>query len=129
MTLDDALTICAERFLSKDEYAQLCAEGGGEVAATWDVLALGVAERYLRGEVDFASADTFMNSLWGFAIAGGQTSPLMMRVYEAFDEGEYHHRSDPNGVDPEAKYTRPQLTAILSGELLPNTSFERTREG
>ena len=126
MTLDQALAISSERSLTRGEYAQLCASTGGETASTWDALAIGVAQRYLRGDVDFTAADSFMNVLWGFAIVDGQPSSVMTRVYEAFDDGEYQHRADH--VDSEAKYTRPQLAELLSEGLLPNTSLERTRD-
>jgi hypothetical protein len=39
----------------------------------------------------------------------------MQSVYEAFDAGEYYHREDPPGTDPERRYTRPQLEKLLSG--------------
>ena len=129
MTLDEALAISLERSLSRGEYAKLCAFAGGEAASSWDALAIGVAQRYLRGEVTFVAADSFMNALWSFVIFDGQPSPVMTRVYEAFDDGEYHHPGDAPDVDPEVAYTRPLLAALLPEEPLPNKSLERTRVG
>jgi hypothetical protein len=128
MTIEGALTICAERFLTREEVASLCAATDSDVNAALDALAREVASRYLQGTTRFTVADTLMNDLFTHAAFHSNLPPTFMRVYEAFDQGEYRHEGDKGGVDGEAVYTRPMLSALISDGLLPNTSLERTRD-
>jgi hypothetical protein len=129
MTFDAALAICVQRFLTREEVGRLCESQGSDVNAALDALALNVAAQYLSGTVGFQAADTLMNALFSHAAQHSDLPQTFMRVYEAFDQGEYHHAGDEEGVDAEALYTKPMLSALASEGLLPNTSFERTREG
>jgi len=38
-------------------------------------------------------------------------------IYLAFDAGEYHHSGDALEVDPEEKYTRPEIDRVLNNRL------------
>jgi hypothetical protein len=128
MTIDGALAICAERFLTREEVASLCAATDSDVNAALDALAREVASRYLQGAAGFTTADTLMNDLFTHAAIHSDLPPTFMRVYEAFDQGEYRHEGDEDGIDAEAVYTKPMLSALISDGLLPNTSLERTPE-
>jgi hypothetical protein len=127
MTIDGALTICAERFLTREEVADLCATASADTKLALDELARGVAQRYLQGTTGFTPADTLMNDLFAHAVLLSDPPLTSMRVYEAFDQGEYLHTGDEPGSDTEAAYTKPMLSALVSEGLLPNTSLERTR--
>ena len=129
MTLDAALAICAERFLTSEEVARLCGGTAADTNAALDSLAREVASRYLQGATGFVPADTLMNNLFAHGALHSNLPPTFMRVYEAFDQGEYRHEGDESGVDAEAVYTKPMLSALISDGLLPNTSLERTRGG
>ena len=128
MTLDDALTICADRSITRGEIAQLCDATAADIDAALDAIAIEVAHRYLRGNIPFLSADTLMNNLFSHAVMHSGLPSVFMRAYEAFDEGEYHHAGDAEGVDTEVAYTKPLLSALISEGLSPNKSLERTRE-
>jgi hypothetical protein len=86
-----------------------------------DELSCFVAERYATSDLTFEEADTIMNAAWTVCVAEefwadyDRTIPkTTLEVYEAFDAGEYHHRGDPEDVDPELKYTKPLIEAFLS---------------
>ena len=128
MTFDAALAICAERFLTREEVGHLCDSHGADINVALDSLALNVAGQYLSGAVGFLVADTLMNDLFSHAAFHSDLPQTFMRVYEAFDQGEYHHAGDREGVDAETTYTRPMLSALVSEGQLPNILLERTRE-
>jgi hypothetical protein len=116
LNLEDALELCAERCLLRDEVAALCSALDGSESRVLDDASATVARRYLAGELTFDVADTFMNSVWGYALNLPELPKLMDAIYMAFDDGEYHHPGDPDDVDSELKYTRPELERILAGD-------------
>ncbi|PZQ13224.1 MAG: hypothetical protein DI564_12010 [Rhodanobacter denitrificans] len=61
-----------------------------------------------------------MNHLFAFACSGQDDvfSGYAWSVFRAFDEGEYSHAGDPDETDPEAKYTRAQIMAIVARDLV-----------
>ena len=128
MTIDGALAICSERFLTREEVAELCSTTSADTNSALEALACEVARRYLDGITGFTPADTLMNDLFAHAALHSDLPPTFMRIYEAFDQGEYLHSGDDPGSDTEAVYTRPMLSALVAEGLLPNTSLERTRE-
>jgi hypothetical protein len=128
MTIDTALSICSERSLTRAEVVLLCEATAEETDEALEALAQDVAERYLRGAATFLSADTLMNDLFSYAAIHSELPPKFMRVYEAFDEGEYRHAGDEEGVDSEVKYTRAMLLALIAEGMLPDKSLERTGE-
>lgn len=119
MNIDDALAISSKRFMSLDEVALLCESTSGEISATLNALAVEVAGRYLRGDISFTAADSLMNNLFDHAARRSVLPPAFMRVYEAFDQGEYHHSGDAEGVDSEVVYTKPMLLTLIAEGLLP----------
>ena len=42
--------------------------------------------------------------------------PFAFSVFQAFDDGEYHHPKDLGDSDPEQLYTRPAIAKILAGD-------------
>ncbi len=120
MTLDTALAICAVRSLSREEIVRLCEATAADIDIALDSIAIDVAHRYLRGSLPFLPADTLMNGLFSHAAFHSGLPSVFMRAYEAFDEGEYQHAGDPEGVDTEASHTRPLLLALVSEELPPS---------
>ncbi|MUV14360.1 hypothetical protein [Noviluteimonas gilva] len=75
----------------------------------YDTFALHVAREYLAGRMDFYWADKAMNSLFAWSDFDLADGTFAWDVFVAFDEGEYDHSADPEGTDPEIKYTRPYL--------------------
>ena len=112
MTLDEAVAVSAERFLSDSELDALCSNG-----AELDAVALAIAKQYVGGKMTFEVSDKLMNSLWGYACRRCKEEAFpkaMYAVFMAFDAGEYHRQGDAEGVDPEMQYTKPELLRILS---------------
>jgi hypothetical protein len=128
MTIDAALAICADRFLTREEVVNLCAATAADSRAALDAVAREVASRYLEGVTSFMAADTIMNDLYMYAVTDGEASPFLTRVYEAFDQGECLHPGGQPGSDAEAAYTKPMLSALVAEGLVPNKSLERTRD-
>lgn len=81
-----------------------------------DIFSRRVAHEYAAGRLSFDVADAAMNRLWAYAYLGDEAFiPAYAReVFEAFDEGEFHHACDPPGTDPEQKYTRPLILELVA---------------
>ncbi|QYF94901.1 hypothetical protein KY495_06895 [Massilia sp. PAMC28688] len=86
-----------------------------------DELSYVVASRYSANEIDFEEADAVMNALWAVCVSrefwadyDRTIPPVTNAVYLAFDAGEYHRESDSPSTDPEIKYTRPLIDALLA---------------
>ncbi|WP_018277777.1 hypothetical protein WKI13_13190 [Teredinibacter turnerae] len=84
--------------------------------------AITLAKGYQNGHYDYEFCDGAANWLFGFMTdemflsSNNNTLPSpAYDVYLAFDEGEYHHRGDPDDVVAEIKYTKPRISEILSG--------------
>ena len=104
-----------------EQLVQIANAGSMSAPEALDSLALHIAKKYGIGEVSFEDADAVMNA--AFATATSEEfwakhedtiPPFMFEVYRAFDEGEYLHPGDQEGVDLEAKYTRPLIASILA---------------
>lgn len=114
MTLDEAISVSADRDLLLDEIQALVSSQGSSSEAALNALSIDIARRYMNDDLSFELADSLMNLLWAFTIECEDRIPsVLYSVYEAFDAGEYHHREDAPGVDAEKKYTRPQIALIL----------------
>jgi len=87
-----------------------------------------VAVCYLSGTLTFEVADRAMNELFSHSYADedrGMPS-FAWQVFNAFDQGEFHHQDDPPDVDPELKYTKPILIeAFEQHSSVANPSFKR----
>ncbi len=65
--------------------------------------------------MNYLICDEIMNDLWRILISsfnGGLLPSPFYEIYEAFDAGEYHRRSDRSD-NPAANYTEPMIQAIL----------------
>ena len=85
-----------------------------------DSISLEIAQSFCKGKLSFKEADRAMNSIYGYIVtdeflsSNGQTLPeLTFAVFEAFDQGEYHHSNDDKSIDPQSKYTLPLLQETL----------------
>jgi hypothetical protein len=80
-----------------------------------------VARRYFDGEIDFQTADSAMNWLFGYSYVSencaGEMPILAREIFEAFDSGEYYHSGDDRSDDPEQKYTRQHIRKIIETKL------------
>jgi hypothetical protein len=95
-------------------------EAASTVAATLDQLSLEVAHQYAVGKMSFTLADEIMNNVFDFIIMSiiledknRDIPEISFAIYLAFDEGEYYHRNDQPGEDPEEKYTKPRVSELL----------------
>ena len=80
-------------------------------------VSLFVAEQYESKASHFAEADTTINSLWAILFEQPASEieipEALQDVFDAFDQGEFHHAEDDKSIDPEEKYTLPMLRAAL----------------
>jgi len=85
----------------------------------FDRIALELAKRYQAGLVAFSEADAVANVLFAFAVQQGLLGSTLEQVFLAFDAGEFIPPDRPVDFDPETKYTRPRLAAIIqqAGEI------------
>lgn len=81
-------------------------------SAFFDCFARRVAHEYFAEKLTFEIADCAMNSLDGYCLAQYDvTLPSYANdVYLAFDKGE---RRLPGDDNPEIKYTRPEIQALV----------------
>ena len=83
-----------------------------------DAVALRVAREYAAGRMSFTEGDLVANGLWQlflFREPPPESIPdVMWNVYLAFDAGEFLDPGEPPGTDPEEKYTRPQIEAVVA---------------
>lgn len=88
-------------------------------AEAFDALGLEIAKRYHRGQFTFEDADWAVNDMWGAMCHGRfftdffDRERVAVRVFLAFDEGEYRRSSNSDEVDPVKKYTDPLIGSIL----------------
>ena len=112
--LDELIKRCETEQLTKSTIAPFLSELSLEEFC--DTFSRRVAQEYGSGRMSFDVADAAMNRMWEFAFLGDENfiPPYSREVFEAFDDGEYHHSGDPPGTDPELKYTRPWILEILA---------------
>jgi hypothetical protein len=86
-----------------------------------DELSYFIASQYASNKMNFEDADVVMNAFWAVCTSNEfwadhdrTIPPVTNAVYLAFDAGEYQRESDPPGTDPEVKYTRPLIDALLA---------------
>lgn len=74
-----------------------------------------LARGYVENRYSFDFCDTLVNSLFLIWTTDQRKLPrpeLFLRVYEAFDAGEYHRRADKSD-DPVAEHTDPAIKRIV----------------
>ena len=88
-----------------DEYFSFC-NAFAHLAATG----------YLDGTLTFEVADKAMNELFSYSYADEDRGmPVFaLHVFNAFDQGEFHHPNDSPDVDPEQKYTNAILAEAMA---------------
>jgi hypothetical protein len=73
-----------------------------------------LARGYSEGRYCFEFCDRLVNTLFQIWVTRQSPRPeLFLRVYEAFDAGEYHRRTDKTD-DPVADHTDPAIRNIVS---------------
>lgn len=88
--------------------------------AFFDHFARRIAHEYDAKQLSFAVADCAMNSLSAYCLSqyDVQLPCYAQEVYLAFDHGEFRHQGDEDSVDPEAKYTRPQIRSLVTRDCI-----------
>jgi hypothetical protein len=84
-------------------------------SAFFEHFARRVAHEYDAEILSYEIADCAMNSLSSYCLSwyDVQLPSYAHEVYSAFDQGEFKHQGDDESVDPEVKYTRPQIRALV----------------
>ena len=74
------------------------------------------ATGYMGGTMTFEVADRAMNELFSYSYADEDRGmpAYAWHVFNAFDQGEFHHPNDPSDVDPEQKYTKAILAEAMA---------------
>ncbi|CAG4893541.1 hypothetical protein [Paraburkholderia gardini] len=111
MNLDSILASSAAGVLSIPDIENFCAHNEIERNRFYDLCATSLAQDYLSGTQTFLFCDSAVNQLMG--LAGYEVPDLFLRVFEAFDAGEYRHRNDSVEIDPVDSYTGSMLRAAL----------------
>jgi hypothetical protein len=80
-----------------------------------DCIARRVAHQYFAEILSFEVADCAINSLSAYCLSQHEVMlpSYANEIYNAFDRGEYRHADDGVNEDPETKYTKPQIRAIV----------------
>lgn len=82
--------------------------------------ALRLANGFHTGQLTYEFCDEAINYLFGFFTTPPVFGPdknvpePAFEIFQAFDSGEYSRPSDPPGINPIEKYTRPHIAEILS---------------
>jgi len=119
-TLESLLLSAAQNALEVEDLLLFAERHEITAIGASEAISLHVAQSYADGRIDYVIGDRIMNSMIGlvtekafWAVSGNVVPPLVLSVYQAFDEGEYIHPGDPPDVDAESKYTKAMIAAIL----------------
>jgi hypothetical protein len=115
VTIDQLVRIASDEDVLRSADMDSTVEALGlSIGDVCDAFATRVAERYLRGEYSYTSADAAMNALFAYAYpeSGVGLPSLAFSIYEAFDEGEYHHADDRPNSQGEDR-TRALLARVI----------------
>lgn len=106
----------AVRSLNHDAVERVRNAANLPVSAFLDAFARRVAHEYADGRLSFEVADAAMNALNVYVLHQyNVTLPSYAEdVYSAFDAGEFRHNGDDVDVDPEEKYTRPEIASLVN---------------
>jgi len=118
MSVEEIADVFEKSAPSDAEFKHFAMSYEEDPAKAFDALSISVARRFSAGALTYEAADQIMNGVYGYAVKRAMKlnevlPSLMLRVYEAFDAGEYVHRGDSREVDPVAKYTRPAIQELL----------------
>ena len=122
MDIEDLIQTAATRPLKEGEVQEGVRVTRLSVEDLFDTIAKSIAERFVRGQCTWEFADSVMNSLTAFAWThpGGRgLSDYTLKVYHAFDQGEYSHPGEPEELQGEVK-TRHLLATMIPELGLPN---------
>jgi hypothetical protein len=107
-----------------DAWAELVAlmdATGWSKALVCDAVARELALGFDDGALSYDVCDDLVNEMIGWIEENLASDPesflghpdFFMRVYGAFDAGEFVHEGDSREVDPVEKFTRPSIAAIV----------------
>ena len=95
-----------------------------------NVLSLRVAQRLVGGSISYTDADHVMNWVWSY-ISGwlvrnkrSEVPEPALSIFEAIEQGEYHHARGARGADPVELYTLPSLRKTLAVNQLTDRRSE-----
>ena len=91
----------------------VCQRHGWTMEQFLDEFSLLVALDFVRGDLSYAGGDHAINNLRAFAHMDYRFDGFALRIYEAFDAGEYHRPGDPDDVFAWQEYTLPQVMDAL----------------
>ena len=113
--IDPLMRKAVDQPLTDADIEAACRYLGIRDSALFDAISRRIVEAYSSGELDFGFCDGVMNRLYGRLMTRDEAIPeYTFSVFLAFDEGEYHHRDDPEDSSPEELYTKPMIADILA---------------
>lgn len=101
------------RMLDHSLVVPVCERHGWTVEQFLDEFAVLVAQDFVRGDLSYAQGDNAISNLRAFANMDYRFEGFALRIYEAFDAGEYHHPGDPDDVIAWQRYTLPEVMEAL----------------
>ena len=118
MMLDGLIGRAAAWELRAEEFNAAARAAGISSSELTDAFARAVADGFRSGVIPWVVGDEAMNWLIQHSLPEdgvGVLSPLAERVFEAFDQGEFIHRGEPEDRQGEAR-TRTLLNWALTGD-------------
>ncbi|HEV8694545.1 MAG TPA: hypothetical protein VGQ93_10260 [Lysobacter sp.] len=118
LLLDQLIRTCGAQPIAERDADAIRNQAGWSREHFCDEFSRRVAHGYAIGRLSYAVADAAMNRLYvfGYGNEDGVLPTYSWDVYRAFDDGEYRHYGDAEDVDPEQKYTRPQILELVARE-------------
>jgi hypothetical protein len=101
--------------IKKDDVARWATAFNGDREQVYDAFGRYFALAFHQQRLPFAFCDAVMNDLeWIASNTDDRRPVLFLKVYFAFDAGEYHRAADRSD-DPVATHTVPAIAAIVAG--------------
>ena len=118
MTLQDIIAYASLHPIPKEQVEELLTQDGITVDAFCDGLAREIAHGYAEGRYTYAVCDNVLDHVFRCLTVDYHHAPsdYAYAVFDAFEEGEYHHPADPLAASAEDLYTRPRIAQIIAGE-------------
>ena len=91
MTVNDLIESAASGKIADGAPERMASDAGLTIYELYDRVARVIAERFCRGEYQWDYCDGALNALYSYALSGTLTGLGMnaMKIYDAFDAGEY----------------------------------------
>ena len=118
MTLQDIIQHASTHPVTREQVEAFLTQEATTVGAFCDGLSREIAHGYADGRYTYAACDNVMDHVFRCLTVEYHHTPsdYAFAVFEAFEEGEYHHVTDAPTASSEDLYTRPRIAKIIADE-------------